>query len=52
MLTALFNLALNFGILGGSLLGPVLAARLGLRDALLAAGGLRAFAGILIALWG
>jgi MFS family permease len=49
---ALFNLALNFGILSGSFLGPALAARLGLRDALLAAGGLRALAGLLIALWG
>ena len=49
---ALFNLALNFGILSGSFLGPALAARLGLRDALLAAGALRALAGVLIALWG
>jgi predicted MFS family arabinose efflux permease len=49
---ALFNLALNFGILGGSFLGPALAAQLGLRDALLAAGALRALAGILIAIWG
>ena len=48
---ALHNLALNLGILLGSLAGPLLAARLGLRDAILISAGLRFFAGLLFILW-
>jgi predicted MFS family arabinose efflux permease len=49
---ALFNLAVNLGGLGGSLLGPALAGGLGLREALLAAAGLRLLAGLLLWRWG
>jgi predicted MFS family arabinose efflux permease len=49
---ALHNLALNLGILGGSLLGPVLGDWLGLRSALAASGALRILAGVLLAVWG
>ena len=45
---ALFNVVVNLGGLGGSLLGPALAGGLGLRDALLAAAGLRVLAGLLL----
>ena len=38
---ALHNLALNLGMLGGSLIGPALANAFGLREALLMGGGLR-----------
>lgn len=48
---ALHNLALNLGILSGSLLGPALAGWVGLRDALLISGGLRLLGGALLALW-
>jgi len=48
---ALHNLSLNLGILLGSLAGPLLAARLGLRDAMLVSAGLRFFAGLLFVLW-
>jgi hypothetical protein len=47
----LHNLALNLGILLGSLAGPFLAARLGLRDAILTSAGLRFVAGLLFILW-
>ena len=48
---ALHNLSLNLGILLGSMAGPLLAARLGLRDAMLVSAGLRFFAGLLFVLW-
>jgi predicted MFS family arabinose efflux permease len=38
---ALHNMALNLGVLAGSLLGPVVAGWVGLREALLLAGVLR-----------
>jgi predicted MFS family arabinose efflux permease len=38
---ALHNMALNLGVLAGSLLGPVVAGWVGLREALLLAAGLR-----------
>jgi MFS family permease len=49
---ALHNLALNLGILGGSLLGPLLSGWLDLRAALAVSGGLRILAGLLLAVWG
>jgi len=49
---ALHNLALNLGILAGSLLGPLLSQWLGLREALYIASGLRLAAGIVIMIWG
>ncbi len=49
---ALHNLALNFGILGGSLLGPALGEGLGLRHALLLAAVLRMLAGVGLGVWG
>jgi MFS family permease len=49
---ALHNLALNLGILAGSLAGPVLSHWIGLREAVLAAAGLRLLAGIFLAIWG
>ena len=48
---ALHNLALNLGILAGSLSGPLLIQWIGLRDALLVGAGLRFLAGILMLLW-
>jgi MFS family permease len=48
---ALHNLALNLGILGGSLLGPALAEWLNLRDALLISAGLRLLGAILLWRW-
>ena len=49
---ALHNLALNLGILLGSLAGPLLSAKMGLRDAMLVSAGLRFAAGLLFILWG
>ena len=49
---ALHNLALNFGILVGSLGGPFLGDSLGLRGALFLAAGLRLLSGILLGWWG
>ena len=49
---ALHNLALNIGILGGSLAAPVLIDELGLRPAMLTVAGLRLLAGVLLAFWG
>jgi len=49
---AFHNLALNIGVLGGSLLGPLIASWLGLREALLVNAGMRVFAGILLAVFG
>lgn len=49
---ALHNLALNLGILGGSLMGPFLADLSGIREALLIAGVLRFAAGLLLKKWG
>jgi predicted MFS family arabinose efflux permease len=47
---ALHNIALNLGILGGSLLGPLLGSWAGLRPTLLLAAGLRVISGIVFAL--
>ena len=49
---ALHNLALNLGILAGSLSGPLLAEWIGLRPMLLASGALRMLAGVFLLLWG
>lgn len=49
---ALHNIALNFGILCGALLGPTIANWLDLRDALMIAGFLRLGAAGLMLLWG
>jgi MFS family permease len=48
---AIHNLALNLGILGGSLAGPLLDDWLGLRPAMLVVAGLRLLAGVLLAVW-
>ena len=48
---AFHNLALNLGILGGSLAGPLLAGWTGLRPAMLGVASLRLLAGILLAIW-
>jgi MFS family permease len=48
---ALHNLALNLGMLGGSLIGPALGNAVGLREALLASAGLRLLGGVLLMLW-
>jgi MFS family permease len=49
---ALHNLALNLGILVGSLCGPLLAAVAGLGNTLLVSAGLRLLAGALLIVWG
>ncbi len=49
---AMHNLALNLGILAGSLSGPVLAEWIGLRPMLLASSLLRMLAGVFLLLWG
>jgi len=49
---ALHNLALNLGILGGSVFGPALEGWAGLREALLLCAGLRLAAGLLLWKWG
>jgi MFS family permease len=49
---ALHNIALNLGILVGSLTGPLLAGWMGLRPSLFMVVGLRLLAGVLLALWG
>jgi MFS family permease len=49
---ALHNLALNLGILVGSLAGPLMAAVAGLGMALLLSAGLRLLAGVLLIAWG
>ncbi len=49
---ALHNLALNLGILGGSLLGPVAASLIGLQPSLLLSAGLRLLAAGFFWLWG
>jgi predicted MFS family arabinose efflux permease len=48
---ALHNLALNVGILAGSLVGPLLGEWMGLREALLLSAGLRLLGGLLLLLW-
>ena len=48
---ALHNLALNVGMLGGSLIGPALGNAFGLREALLVSAGLRLLGGVLLGLW-
>jgi MFS family permease len=48
---ALHNLALNLGILVGSLSGPWLGAAVGVQPALLIGAGLRFLAGVLLLLW-
>ena len=49
---ALHNLALNLGVLTGSLLGPVVADWMGLRDVLYLSAGLRLLAALLLWRWG
>jgi MFS family permease len=49
---ALYNVALNLGMLAGSLVGPLLGSWLGLRPAIILAAGLRLLGGVLIGLWG
>jgi len=49
---ALHNLALNLGILCGSVLGPLLGDWIGLRQALAVGGVLRFLGGIALGLWG
>ena len=48
---AIHNLSLNLGILGGSLVGPLLDDWMGLRPAMLVVAGLRLLAGVLLAVW-
>jgi MFS family permease len=48
---ALHNLALNVGMLGGSLIGPALDNAFGLREALLVSAGLRLLGGVLLGFW-
>ena len=48
---AFHNLALNLGILSGSLAGPLLSEWVGLRPALFVVVGLRLLAGVLLAAW-
>lgn len=49
---AIHNLALNLGILGGSLLGPAVADLIGLQPSLLVSAGLRFLAAAFFWLWG
>lgn len=49
---AIHNLALNLGILAGSVIGPLIGDNLGLRTALFASAGLRVLASLLLARWG
>jgi hypothetical protein len=49
---ALHNLALNLGILVGSLAGPFLSLQIGLQPTLLIGAGLRFLAGVFLLLWG
>jgi len=49
---ALYNMVLNLGMLGGSMIGSTVATLLGLRDAMLLSAGVRALAGFLRLLWG
>ena len=49
---AFHNLALNMGILSGSLAAPMLIDEVGLRPAMLMVAGLRLLAGVMLALWG
>ena len=49
---ALHNLALNLGIMAGSLAGPLLVEMIGLREALLLGAGLRLLGGLLMIWWG
>jgi predicted MFS family arabinose efflux permease len=48
---ALNHIIMNIGILAGSFLGPVLGDMVGIQTAILAAGILRIFAGILVGRW-
>jgi len=49
---ALHNLALNMGILIGSLSGPLFSQLIGLQSTLILASGLRALAGVVFLFWG
>jgi MFS family permease len=49
---ALHNLALNLGILGGSLLGPVSAHLIGVQPSLILGAGLRLLAAVFFWIWG
>ncbi len=48
---AFYNIALNLGMLGGSLAGPFASGVLGLRSALIFSAGLRTLAGIFLLIW-
>ncbi len=49
---AIHNLALNLGVLTGSMLGPAISGWLDLKSAILIGAGLRLLGGVIIALWG
>lgn len=49
---AIHNLAMNIGILAGSVIGPLLGDTFGLRTALFSSAGLRVLASLLLARWG
>jgi MFS family permease len=49
---AMHNVSLNLGILIGSMLGPLLAAWVGVKEVLLIGAGLRFVAGLLMLVWG
>jgi len=49
---ALHNLAMNVGVLAGSLSGPLLVEQIGIPNALLLGAGLRILTGFLLAVWG
>lgn len=49
---ALYNMALNIATLSGTMLGPVLAGAVGLREALLLMAAARLFSGLVVSRWG
>jgi predicted MFS family arabinose efflux permease len=49
---ALHNIALNLGILAGSMIGPLFVSQVGLRDVILIGAGLRLVGGLLMVIWG
>ena len=49
---ALYNLALNVAMLGGTLLGPLMAEVIGIREALFIIVGLRLVSGVAVTRWG
>jgi MFS family permease len=48
---AFYNIALNLGMMGGALAGPLISGALDLRSALIFAAGLRTLAGVLLLIW-